>query len=386
MCTLSIVDERHAVVTTAALRSAVAWSRRAGEPDAWREVARMTGVIMGTFGPGAGPATPHELVAFLRRPLGELLPAGGEHSPLDDVVLLDDENRLTDAAMDIACDYNHVLFHGRDPASDWLPGWAWQRGEQVERQLFQNLVQSGNQSAYEASRRFVIEQPAGMQRALTDERMKSKKYADARLVTDYESIPPDRVFRFGRGDADECWWPCPVCRWPMRVKGQVVSCTYSPHQALFRITGPRKPAGCAPVLVKTSTARLRVPEPQLAAGSTCVDQAVWRFVTVPGISEVLLEERLGRIPGVGVKMWPVRDAYDVLVTAPDEHQWRVDVKDHVSPARIAADPPAAEYVVVPAYRKGQVSQLRRMLPGKQVRTIDQFVGEVREHTEKKGSE
>jgi len=67
MFTLSIIDERRAVVTTAALRSAVAWSRRADEPRAWREIARMTGVIMGAFGPGAGPATPSQLVAFLRR-------------------------------------------------------------------------------------------------------------------------------------------------------------------------------------------------------------------------------------------------------------------------------------------------------------------------------
>ena len=86
-------------------------------------------------------------------------------SPLDGVILLDGEDRLTDEAMDIACDYNHVLFHGRDPASDWLPGWAWQRGEQVERLLFQSLIQSGSQDAYEASRRFVIERPARAARA-----------------------------------------------------------------------------------------------------------------------------------------------------------------------------------------------------------------------------
>ena len=32
--------------------------------------------------------------------------------------------------------------------------------------------------------------------------------------------------------------------------------------------------------------------------STCVNQAVWRFVTVPGIFEVLLERQLRAIPGV----------------------------------------------------------------------------------------
>jgi hypothetical protein len=288
--------------------------------------------------------------------------------------------------MDIACDYNQVLFDGRDPASDWLPGWAWQRGEQVERLLFQSLIQSGSQDAYVASRRFVIERPAGEQRALTNERTTAPVYAGARLVTDYKPVPEDRVHRFAGGEADECWWPCPVCRWPMRIQGAVVTCTYSPHQAAFRITGPGRPAGGRPGLAKTSAARMRVPVAQPTAGRTCVDQAVWRFVTVPGISEVLLERRLLAIPGVGVQMWPVRDAYDLLVTAPDGHPWRVDVKDHVSPAGIAADPPAAQYVVVPAYRKGQVSQLRRMLPDKQVRTIDQFVSEVREHAAREGEQ
>jgi hypothetical protein len=381
---LSIVDERRAVVTTAALRAAVAWSRRAGEPCAWREVARMTGVIMGASGPGAGPVTPSALLAFLRRPLGELLSAVGEPSPFDGVVLLDGEDRLTDAAMDIACDDNYVLFQGRDPASDWLPGWAWQRREQVERQLFHGLVQTGSQRAYEASRRFVIERPAGELRALTDERTTAEKYTGARLVANPQTLPPDRVCRFGRGDADECWWPCPVCGWPMRVQAPVVSCTYNPHQALFRIAS--QPPGGAPVLVQASPARLRVPEARSVEGNGCVAVAVWRFVTVPGISEVLLEKRLLGIPGVGVQMWPVRDAYDLLVTAPGGQTWRVDVKDHVSPARIAANPPSAEYIVVPAYRKGQVNQLRRMLPSTHVRTIDKFVSEVREHAGKQGTE
>jgi hypothetical protein len=279
---LSIIDDRRAVVTTAALRSAVAWSRRAGEPRAWREVARMTGVIMGAAGPGVGPVTPSALLAFLRRPLDELLSAVGEPSPFDGVVLLDGEDRLTDAAMDIACDDNHVLFQGRDPASDWLPGWAWQRREQVERQLFQSLVQAGSQRAYEASRRFVIERPAGEWRALADERTTADKYAGARLVTDYQPLPPDRICRFGRGDTNECWWACPVCRWPMRVQAPVVRCAYSSHQARFRITS--KPSGGAPVLVRASPTRLGVPKARSVKENVCVDEAVWRFVTVPGIS------------------------------------------------------------------------------------------------------
>src|SRR5215831_15852672 len=117
--------ERRAVVTTAALRSAVAWSRRAGEARVWREIARMTGVIMNARGPD-GPVTPAELVALLYRPLGYLLPSLDEPSALDAVTLLDADGELSEAAMEIACDYSHALFDGRDPATEWLPWWAWQ--------------------------------------------------------------------------------------------------------------------------------------------------------------------------------------------------------------------------------------------------------------------
>jgi hypothetical protein len=51
---------------TAAIRAGYAWSVRHDQPRAWREVARMTGVIMRAAGPGNGPVTPIELVAQLR--------------------------------------------------------------------------------------------------------------------------------------------------------------------------------------------------------------------------------------------------------------------------------------------------------------------------------
>jgi pPIWI_RE three-gene island domain Y/REase associating with pPIWI_RE len=379
------VRERRAVVTTAALRSAVAWSRRAGEARAWREVARMTGVIMNARGPGIGPVTPAELVALLHRPLGYLLPSVDEPSALDAVTLLDADGELSEAAMEIACDYNHALFDGRDPATEWLPRWAWQRAEQVERQAFQSLVQAGDQVAYTASRRFVVERPAGDWQTLAEERTNSKAYRGARLVAEYAPIPSERTFRFGSGDAGVCWWPCPVCRWPMRIQQQSVKCTYGPHQARFRITSPASAADAAPALVKTSAARLRTPPAHPVAGARCVDPAVWRFITVAGIPELLLERRLKGIAGVEVKMWPVKDTFDALVTAPDGHAWTVDVKDHTDAGRIADDPPAAQHVVVPGYRKGQVSQLARMLPGKQVWTIDRFCGHVRDHGHRGGA-
>lgn len=368
---------RRGAVTTAALRSAVAWSRRRDEQRAWREVARMTGVIMHAYGPGAAPSTPGELVAMLHRPLGELLPEAGEPSALDTVVLLEADGTLSDEAMEIACDYTQALFDtDADPATEWLPRWAWQRGEQVERQTFRSLIQAGDQAVYTASRRFIVERPAGDLRELVDERATSTVYAGARQVADYIEIPRDRVFRPGSGEDDACWWPCPVCRWPMRVRPPIVRCSYGPHEARFRLVDHN---GDAPELVKTSTGRLRTPRRLPVAGAQCVDPAVWRFITVPGIPEVGLERLRTKFPGVEVQLWPIKDTFDALVTAPDGRTWTVDVKDHVDARGIVDDPPAAQHVVVPAYRKGQVNQLKRLLPGKSVWTVEGFVRHVGDH-------
>ncbi|GAA5118275.1 hypothetical protein [Haloechinothrix salitolerans] len=369
---------RRGAVATAALRSAVAWSRRREEQRAWREVARMTGVIMHAFGPGAGPSTPAELVAMLHRPLGELLPAAGEPSVLDTVVLLGADGVLSDEAMEIACDYTQALFDAdADPATEWLPRWAWQRGEQVERQLFQSLVQAGGQAVYTASRRFVVERPAGDMRALIEERTTSARFAGARQVADYIEIPVDRQFRFSSGEDGACWWPCPVCLWPMRVRQPEVRCSYGPHEARFRLLDGT--SGAPPGLVKISTSRGAPPRPLPVAGARCVDPAVWRFITVPGVPEVALERLEQRFSGVTVALWPVKDTFDALVTAPDGRRWAVDVKDHVDARGIVDDPPAAQHVVVPNYRKGQVTQLRRLLPEKSVWTMKSFVRQVGDH-------
>jgi hypothetical protein len=369
---------RRGVVATAALRSAVAWSRRRDEQRAWREVARMTGVIMYAFGPGAGPSTPAELVGMLHRPLGQLLPDAGEPSGLDTVVLLETDGTLSDEAMDVVCDYNQALFDtDADPATDWLPRWAWQRGEQVERQLFRSLIQAGDQAVYTASRRFIVERPAGDARGLVEERTTSTVYAAARQVAEYIEIPQDRQFRFGPGEDGACWWPCPVCRWPMRVGPPEVRCSYGPHEARFRLVDGT--GGGPPGLVKTSTSRLAPPRSLPVSGARCVDPAVWRFITVPGVPEVMLERLEQRFPGVKVRLWPVKDTFDALVTAPYDRRWAVDVKDHVDARGIVDDPPAAQHVVVPSYRKGQVNQLRRLLPEKSVWTTEGFFRQVGEH-------
>lgn len=369
------VGEQREVAATAALRSAVAWSRRRSEPRAWREVARMAGVIMRMFPPGSGPLTPAEVVASLHRPLGELLPRTDEPSELDGVVLLDSDDILSDEAMEIVCDYARALFDSEDPATTWLPRWAWQRAEQVERELFQALIDAGDAAVYTASRRFVVEYPAGDTRGLAEARGR----AGARQVARYHEIPSDRIVR-GAGSEGGQWWPCPVCGWPMQVRGQRVECTYRPHAARFLVTDDHDSSTGMSTLVKVSATRLRVPKPRPAASAACVDPAVWRFVVVPGVPELELERLLrSRIAGLDVALYPMKDVVDLRVTAPDGQIWNVDVKDHADPQRVIDDPPAAEHVVLPDYRKGQLHHLRRALPRKSVWTIRQFLGAVRDH-------
>jgi hypothetical protein len=155
------------VITSAALRAAVAWTRREEEPWAWRELTRMTGVLMYALGPGRGPSTPLEVVELLRHPLAKLLGSAAGLGGFSDLVFLDQEDRLTAAAVEVGCEYTEALFATEDPGHGWLPSWAWQRAEQVQRRVFETLISSDTEEAYSAARRFLIEHPAGDESELT---------------------------------------------------------------------------------------------------------------------------------------------------------------------------------------------------------------------------
>lgn len=361
-------------VTTAALRAAVAWTRRDSEAYAWRELSRMTGVVSHVLGPGRGPAGPLDLVRFLQAPLSELLPGADVPDALGNLVLLDRSGELTDGAVEVGCEYTEALFEAvDDPAQQWLPSWAWQRAEQVQRAVFDRLISSGNTQHYTVSRRFLIEHPAGDERELVELR----NAAGALPVAHYDQIPPDRVYGNHGGT---WWWPCPVCRWPMRINGESVECGYSHHDARFRLDVTEADRTTSPRLVKVSPARLRTPQARDADGARCVDLAVWRFVTVPGVPELELERRLLRIGGVDVRMWPDLDRVDLVARTKSGRQWEIDVKDHADVNTIVNNAPAARDVVVPDYRRAQVRPLARALPDKRVWTVSSFVRHVRKQT------
>jgi hypothetical protein len=100
-------------------------------------------------------------VEFLHHPLAKLLGSEAAANELGNLVFLDPQDRLTDAAVEIGCEYTEALFASDDPGQDWLPSWAWQRAEQVQRRVFEALISSGAEAEYTVARRFLIEHPAG---------------------------------------------------------------------------------------------------------------------------------------------------------------------------------------------------------------------------------
>ena len=358
---------------TAAIRAGYAWSVRRERSEAWMEIARMTGVIMRAHGPGRGPVTPAELVTALRRPLRAWLPtAQGVSGPLGDLVILDEDDRLTDATYEIGCDHTVELLVGQeDPGARWLPGWRVHRAEQIEKAAFQTLL-SGDDDAYTKARRFVVEHPAGDAKEL----MHARHDRAVPALPPYAEIPMDR-------QCDGLWWPCPVCRWPMHVRATQVRCDFPRHDAVYGLsTDGRKPA------LHALGGRRRVPKPKPVDGAVCVDESVWRYIVVPGVVEVRLHDRIATIPGVQARLYPQRDLYDIDCGPADadsdqSRPWSftLDVKDYASAWALARHlqekPIAANRLVLPRYRRDQLHELRRLFGESVVTTEDLVVREIR---------
>lgn len=336
---------------TAVVRAGLAWSARHRHPLAWREVARMTGVIMACTPPDHGHTTPMGLIERLRQPLGTWLPLAVDDSELAGLVVLDGDD-VRDEVVDIGHDYIGDLFAKRlDHAADWLPGWSVHRAEQIERETFANIRQA---EVYSVARRFVIDHAAGY---LEDVREARQEHGFP-VLTSFLDIPDDRQFR------QQWWWPCPECEWPMRVQDRAVWCTFLPHRASYVIVPDAK----QPRLQPRPGAPKRRPVRHQVKGAVCVHEGVWRCIVVPGRVEVRLFDALADLEGVQAELYPQRDAYDVGVSSTDRGrsggprwQMRIEVKDYSSPrklaARLAAKPPAAENLVIPEYRRHQLGLL-----------------------------
>jgi hypothetical protein len=346
-------------VITAALRAAFAWSLREQRHDAMYEIAKMAGVVMEAWGPAEGPMTPMDLVTRLYEPLGGLLAfAEGADETISAVRLLESDG-LSLAAQNIACEYVLPL-DSETGDRPWMPRWAWMRADRIREQAFRGLNASRNQEQYVAARRFLIESAAGTREqigiALSD-------LPGPPPNPSFIDLPADRV-HLGR-DGSRLWWPCPECRWPMRVAGGRVSCPYPPHAARFH-------------LIDSGTPELRrvdesgsgtLPASSDAEGVVCAEHGIWRFIIVPGCTELRIAKDLETL-GAQVELWPDRDAYDLGVMA-GSTVITADVKEYNSVHRLVRrlrEKPARARILLPRTHEHQRTVLARALPGAKAMT------------------
>jgi hypothetical protein len=371
---------RRARITTAAVRAAYAWSVRERDRRAFKEVARMTGVIMVELGPDRGPVTPMDLIRCLRRPLGPLLPplttvAESGDSRIEGISLLTADDVLSPEAYEIGSDYVREVIGGLDPGHDWLPKWSWMRAEDLEHQLFGALIGPGKQSTYTASRRFLIEHPAGPLQTLAE---KCTSAGAERLPGAYIPIPHEQTWVTSAG---RVWWPCPVCRWPMDVKERLVRCRYSQHKATFQVVERAKSGVTLSVInaSPSSSARPKLPQPRPADDAVQIIEAGWRFIVVPGASELRIYEQLNK-PGVSIDLYPGFDAYDMDIRVGDR-RWDVDVKEHSTVEglvrHVREKPPVGRYLVLPHSHAHQVHGARAALDDYTVWTEAELITDVK---------
>lgn len=358
-------------VITAALRAAFAWSLREQRPDAMYEIAKMTGVVMEAWGPTDGPATPMELVAQLYEPLGGLLAFAEAADETISAVRLLEADGLSPAAQNIACEYVLPLdVETGDP--HWMPRWAWMRADRIREQAFRGLNASRDQEQYVAARRFLIEYAAGTREQIGDV---LSALPGPPLDPNFIDLPADRVY-LGR-DGRRVWWPCPVCRWPMRVAGSRVSCPYPPHAARFHLIDSGTPE--LRRLVENGSGAL--PASHAAEGVVCAEHGIWRFVIVPGCTELRIAKDIEAL-GAQVELWPDRDAYDLRVTA-GSMVITADVKEYNSVHRLVQrlrEKPARARILLPRTHEYQSTVLRSALQGVKAMTETQLRAAVRRET------
>jgi hypothetical protein len=312
---------------------------------------------------GDPPAPLAAVLDGLEGPLSSLLPPGLVR-PGDESVRLLACGRLTEEARDLFAEANPAT-----GASATNVDWEWLAAERVERAVFAQMV-AGDQSAYVAARRALIRHAAETEQT----------YADIWNAIGWRP-PSGSIVEIGADRRHRSWWfPCPLCAWPMESETSDrddagFACSFEPHRlqgARFLLDASERGE---PRL--RTRGRLASPDPRRVEGHRMLARAVWRYVTVPGLAELSLADRLD---GCDVEMWPDLDRVDLRVRA-GGLEWELDVKDWTSAAtlashlsRVAGPQP---WLVVPDHRAAQVPLLRERLPGRRVMTSKRFVNEVR---------
>ncbi|WP_395104629.1 hypothetical protein [Actinomadura sp. SCN-SB] len=374
--TLDDVRVRY-LVTRAALRAAKAMTTPGLNPQRRLETLME---CHGTMIAARGPANPLPFGEFRRALKGDvaaLLPEGVTPLDLDGMLVVDQDGQITEDAFDFDLEQRMLLhtLHKLDTFAGALNDQELQ-SEIDQETAFTLLRKQGDQRAYEAGRQDLIRRPAGPVEELCELRLPP-------LVADfYREISYDSLYQ-------GWWYPCPICRWPMRIAvrknaGTAVGaarCWHAPHadmgaSYLFRLPtdasapnllpepSPPRPRGREAVLAPDLG---EVPQAAPAKGHKALSRGIWRYTTVPGLPELDLRDRLVE-RGLKVSLWPGLDAYDLLVEVDSKRgkniRFKVDVKDYTSAPTLAnlihaqeGDRGGADWLVVPDYRAGQIPLL-----------------------------
>jgi hypothetical protein len=167
------------------------------------------------------------------------------------------------------------------------------------------------------------------------------------------------------------FFPCPLCRWPMRVldAGVLVSVRCEAHfrHGVSYTCRIRTRADEPPRLRPTGKRATPVDAQPATSELFAVSRIAWRYMTLPGLLECELRD-YARSLGAGVVMWPNRDLYDLAINL-GEDEWLVDAKTWASPRALGealrARPPAVRklVIVIPDHQRKDLHLVRQLVEG-----------------------
>lgn len=199
-----------------------------------------------------------------------------------------------------------------ETCEEWASASSDVEAELTENQIMERAIGicriKNAQATYAAFRRLLIEYPV-----LT--RDEHDKHRLARVLEPLEQQFIDAFIEAPESYVvDDSFHCCPYCGGLLQsVKGQFV-CEEKRCRARGRITPSRSIPAASRVL------HLR--------------RGLHRYVTIPGLTEIRLAERLENL-GLTVEMWPGIEAYDLRVSFPTGAIWALEVKDRKDPCRLA---------------------------------------------------
>lgn len=364
-------------MTRSALRAAKAMTEPGLRPEKRLEtLMECHGALLAARGPGS-PLSFGQFRRALKDDLAVLLPDGVTPLDLKGTRVVDQDGRVPEDAFDLDLEQQMLLrmLHKSDGAAAVISDREFQ-AELDQETVFTLLRKQGEQAVYEAGRTDLIRRPAGPVHELAELRLPP-------LVVDfYRDIPYDSAYR-------GWWFPCPICRWPMRITvrnnaGTTVGaarCWHAPHAEmgasyLFSVPAdagaprllpepePVRPTGREAVLYPDLG---EVPAALPTEGHKALTRGIWRYTTIPGLPELALHDKLAA-RGLKVSLWPGLDAFDLLVEVGPKQgrktSFKVDIKDYTSARTLAelihaqeGDRGGADWLVVPDHHGGHVPLL-----------------------------